>query len=273
MPAPSRTPPPPLGRQSGPRPIRSAIPAAPSFRSPPRPAGSVTGSRRDGCPRSVRPAPRTRRHARAGLWAARVREHDSTSPAVDATPADDGRGRRSPRHVRAAFAPAAGQSPGVQLSASGRSHRVLAWSSIGCGAEPGANDRRRVLPAARNRGTKLEAPRKRQGATAGSSDDGNPGRSGLLAGHFAEGATRGNSPRVDGKEGVAGSSPAEGSKERPGFVAFPGPSWSASACAVASWAAFGPRTRSRRLYGRGRGRAVRSLERTLERTWPDVKGG
>src|SRR4029079_15099847 len=42
-----------------------------------------------------------------------------------------------------------------------------------------------------------------------------------------------------GKEGVAGSSPAEGSWERPGFAAFPGPSWSAAACTFASWAALG----------------------------------
>jgi hypothetical protein len=34
---------------------------------------------------------------------------------------------------------------------------------------------------------------------------------------------RDDAPDCHGKEGVAGSSPAEGSKERPGFAAFPGP--------------------------------------------------
>src|SRR6185436_8652445 len=57
-----------------------------------------------------------------------------------------------------------------------------------------------------------------------------------------------------GKEGVAGSSPAEGSRERPGFVAFPGPAWSAAACVSASWATFGPHTRRKRVCGRGQRR-------------------
>ena len=45
-------------------------------------------------------------------------------------------------------------------------------------------------------------------------------RNAPVAGHFTQPATGGSSPRVDGKEGVAGSSPAEGSKEPAGNGGF-----------------------------------------------------
>jgi hypothetical protein len=56
----------------------------------------------------------------------------------------------------------------------------------------------------------VEASRKRWTATRGSGDVGRPGRNGLLAADLPQPATVGSTPRVDGKEGVAGSSPAEG---------------------------------------------------------------
>ena len=64
--APSRTPPRPRARRSAPTPTRPGTSAAPSCRSRPRPAGPATGSRPGGCPRSTRPAGRTRRPAREG---------------------------------------------------------------------------------------------------------------------------------------------------------------------------------------------------------------
>ena len=65
-PAPSRTPPRPPARRSGPAPTRPGTRAAPSSRCRPRRAGPATGSRPGGCPRSSRPAARTRRPARGG---------------------------------------------------------------------------------------------------------------------------------------------------------------------------------------------------------------
>jgi hypothetical protein len=69
----------------------------------------------------------------------------------------------------------------------------------------------------------MEASRKRWTTTPNSSGT----EGGLLrtarCRDLPQPATGGNIPRVDGKEGVAGSSPAEGSSERPGGAAFPSP--------------------------------------------------
>ena len=60
----------------------------------------------------------------------------------------------------------------------------------------------------------MEALRKRWTTTPGSRDSGQQSSKRTIAGHFSQPATGGSGPRVDGKEGVAGSSPAEGFRNR-----------------------------------------------------------
>jgi hypothetical protein len=102
--------------------------------------------------------------------------------------------------------------------------------------------RRSTPPPWKHRGS--AGPRRRVAAARGGSR-----LNGLLAALLAKPAT--GSLRVDGKEGVAGSSPAEGSKERPGFAAFPGPSRSAAACVSAPGPHLGRAREVSAFAGRG----------------------
>jgi hypothetical protein len=82
----------------------------------------------------------------------------------------------------------------------------------------------------------------------------NSRRNELLARHFTQSAASGSGRRVDGKEGVAGSSPAEGSRQPVGNGGILCGRGDSNRRRFVAWAAFGPRTQSKRVCGRGQAR-------------------